>query len=197
MQNLIKFQSGRSMIEIISVLAIIGMLSIGGIAGYSKAMEKMNTNKLIEDVAFTLRRINTLYSNQKSFENIDKYVYELNIVQGVHKTEGMQKKLIHALNGEVIVKSIAYNNGCVIVYNGLNQAACSTLTTTDFGINSSGLAYMVVSPTGIIPPRGFPSNLDWGEFRAEDLPLSPAEAVSYCNCDSFYKCGIAWFFKIQ
>ena len=31
---------GRSMIEMLGVLAIVGVLSVGGIAGYSKAMEK-------------------------------------------------------------------------------------------------------------------------------------------------------------
>ena len=30
---------GRSMIEMLGVLAIIAVLSVGGIAGYSKAME--------------------------------------------------------------------------------------------------------------------------------------------------------------
>ena len=33
-------QNGRSMIEMLGVLAIIGVLSVGGIAGYSKAMMK-------------------------------------------------------------------------------------------------------------------------------------------------------------
>ncbi len=33
--------SGRSMLEMIGVLAIIGILNVGGIAGYSKAMEKI------------------------------------------------------------------------------------------------------------------------------------------------------------
>ncbi len=33
--------SGRSMLEMIGVLAIIGILSVGGISGYSKAMEKI------------------------------------------------------------------------------------------------------------------------------------------------------------
>lgn len=38
-------QSGRSMIEMLGVLAIIGVLSIGGIAGYSKAMHKHKMNE--------------------------------------------------------------------------------------------------------------------------------------------------------
>ena len=40
-------EHGRSMIEMLGVLAIIGVLSVGGIAGYSKAMEKWKVNKLI------------------------------------------------------------------------------------------------------------------------------------------------------
>ena len=40
---------GRSMIEMLGVLAIIGVLSVGGIAGYSKAMEKFKVNKLISE----------------------------------------------------------------------------------------------------------------------------------------------------
>ena len=40
---------GRSMIEMLGVLAIIGVLSVGGIAGYSKAMEKFKVNKAIEE----------------------------------------------------------------------------------------------------------------------------------------------------
>lgn len=42
-------QFGRSMIEMLGVLAIIGVLSVGGIAGYSQAMEKFKMNKAIGD----------------------------------------------------------------------------------------------------------------------------------------------------
>ena len=190
--NLAKYsQCGRSMVEILGVLAVIGVLSVGGIAGYSKAMEKLNTNKLIEDISFSLRKIKNTYANQQTYEDIDKQVYALDLIQGVTKTEGMNKKIIHRLNGEVIVKPIAYNKGYVVIYNGLNNAACSNLASTDWGAD---VKFLVVSPTCVLPPRGYPSNLDWGEFENKDLPLQPAEAVTYCNCDAFYKCGIAWFF---
>lgn len=38
-------QIGRSMVEMLGVLAVIGVLSVGGIAGYSQAMKKHNLNK--------------------------------------------------------------------------------------------------------------------------------------------------------
>ena len=43
------FETGRSMLEMLGVLAIVGVLSIGGIAGYSKAMEQFKVNKIIQD----------------------------------------------------------------------------------------------------------------------------------------------------
>ena len=48
--------AGRSMVEMLGVLAIIGVLSIGAIAGYSKAMMKYKLNKHAES-------FNTLINN--------------------------------------------------------------------------------------------------------------------------------------
>ncbi len=46
----IKMENGRSMVEIIGVLAVMGVLSIGGVAGYRYAMDKMNANDIINEV---------------------------------------------------------------------------------------------------------------------------------------------------
>ena len=45
------YQSGRSMVEMLGVLAIIGVLSVGAIAGYSKAMMKYRLNKQLESIS--------------------------------------------------------------------------------------------------------------------------------------------------
>ena len=42
-------QSGRSMIEMLGVLAIIGVLSVGGLAGYNMAMGRVRENKFVEE----------------------------------------------------------------------------------------------------------------------------------------------------
>ena len=44
-------QSGRSMVEMLGTLAIIGVLSIGGIAGYTYAMDKYYANEIIDGVS--------------------------------------------------------------------------------------------------------------------------------------------------
>ncbi|MBQ8671190.1 MAG: hypothetical protein IJ525_01580 [Alphaproteobacteria bacterium] len=65
MRNLeIKNQNGRSMIEMLGVLAIIGVLSVGGIAGYSKAMQKYKINKTIEQITLIAGNIRAFFANQ-------------------------------------------------------------------------------------------------------------------------------------
>lgn len=53
-------ECGRSMIEMLGVLAIIGVLSAGGIAGYSEAMRKFKVNKTIEIFRDSLFRLSEL-----------------------------------------------------------------------------------------------------------------------------------------
>ena len=45
----LKTETGRSMVEMLGTLAIIGVLSIGGIAGYSYGMDKYRTNEVINE----------------------------------------------------------------------------------------------------------------------------------------------------
>ena len=44
------YQSGRSMVEMLGVLAVIGVLSIGGIAGYNYAISKHRANQVLQDI---------------------------------------------------------------------------------------------------------------------------------------------------
>ena len=76
--------TGRSMIEMLGVLAIIGVLSVGGIAGYSKAMEQFKINKIIQDYNML---IFGLMEHQQSFQesiagesNLTDTVIALNLV---------------------------------------------------------------------------------------------------------------------
>ncbi len=62
--------AGRSMVEMLGVLAIIGVLSVGAIAGYSKAMMKYKLNKQAEQISWLLNamyRYKDLLENDKPF----------------------------------------------------------------------------------------------------------------------------------
>ena len=55
--------TGRSMVEMLGVLAIIGVLSAGGLAGYNKAMTQHKLNKNAEEIGYLLSV--AIYNNDK------------------------------------------------------------------------------------------------------------------------------------
>ena len=94
---------GRSMIEMLGVLAIIGVLSVGGIAGYSKAMEKYKINKTINEYTMLITGLieykNNFIKNSAPQSNIDldEFIFATNLVPQTWKRSG--SKLIRDSNG--------------------------------------------------------------------------------------------------
>ena len=66
-------QIGRSMIEILAVLAIVGVLSIGGLAGYSLSAQRIQINNIL-DVAtkFSAKGVGGRSYNSLSAAGLDK-----------------------------------------------------------------------------------------------------------------------------
>ena len=64
-------QKGRSMVEMLGVLAIIAVLSIGGIKGYSSAMHRFNLNKTIDWITEGMNNYNIYFNTQEIISNSD------------------------------------------------------------------------------------------------------------------------------
>ena len=90
-----KSQFGRSMIEMLGVLAIIGVLSIASISGYSQAMFKHQLNQHFESFSLLLNNAITLLPNlQRDYgkgllngdnENISKFFADTSMLPaGMH-----------------------------------------------------------------------------------------------------------------
>ena len=74
--------SGRSMVEMLGVLAIIGVLSVGAIAGYSKAMMKYKLNKQAEQLS-QLFNVIYIYKEQWQFNiytSLIPYYIKMNLI---------------------------------------------------------------------------------------------------------------------
>ena len=67
--------TGRSMVEMLGVLAIIGVLSVGAIAGYSKAMFKYKLNKQAESFNSLLNNAIQLYPDLTRTYALNKFNY--------------------------------------------------------------------------------------------------------------------------
>ena len=81
-------ESGRSMIEMLGVLAIIGVLSVGGIAGYSKAMMKYRINKTIEQITLIAGNVRAFFGPQKNYIGVECYGYYCDATDGCKGSDG-------------------------------------------------------------------------------------------------------------
>jgi len=93
------------MIEMLGVLAIIGVLSVGGIAGYSKAMNKYRINKAIEHISLIAGNVRAFFGPQKNYVGVNC------IGEGCDTTNGCQGNSGVDSNGSL---TYAYN-GCPII----------------------------------------------------------------------------------
>lgn len=96
-----KNEQGRSMIEMLGVIAIIGVLSLAGLAGYQKAMAKHKSNKTVNQMAQIVNNMRTAFLNAQS----GQYPYaDFGASKDDAKTlEGMQKAVaLHIFPDEMV-----------------------------------------------------------------------------------------------
>ena len=60
---------GRSMTEMLGVLAVIGVLSIGGIQGYTYAMNKYRTNNILNELNMSSNELATTLLSARTLSN--------------------------------------------------------------------------------------------------------------------------------
>ena len=200
---------GRSMIEMLGVLAIIGVLSVGGIAGYSKAMTKFKTNQVADQVSTIVTNIKTLYAQQKDYSRLDR---ETALSLGVVPTE-LGSDLTNPFNGGVDVRSDDYDiNTFIVYYLGLPKEACISLVTNDWGASvSSGLVAVAAAGTGTSCIGGNTAhymyigcqgkeNGGYGTYVAcpggsvLSVPMSVDKAAAACACDEGNTCSVGWMY---
>ena len=143
-------EQGRSMIEMLGVLAIVGVLSVGGIAGYSKAMAKFKANKVIDQVTMISTNIRTLFASQRTFKGLDNSLAKKTNAIPAEMYETTSDSTINNGFGGSVYITTGYHlgkedNAYIVVFDNIPKAACVTMATTDWGGDAgSGFAYMSV-----------------------------------------------------
>ena len=135
------------MIEMLGVLAIIGVLSVGGIAGYSQAMNKFKVTKTTDQIQTLVTNIRTLTSAQRNYKLVDNaaLLYKLGgLTDEMCTGTCANSTLINPYGGPIKIRSLGNaNKQFSIAYDGLPAAACVSLATQAWGDNASGLAAVV------------------------------------------------------
>ena len=186
-----EFSLGRSMIEMLGVLAIIGVLSVGGIAGYSKAMETYKINKLKQAITEIVTNTRTLYAQQNPQNKYQGLDYSTAKNAGILTVDLHNSDIYPSLSGNY------YNSykTFLIELSWISEKECVALATADWGTTSStGFYSLAISDyshnyeevigcetTG---ENNFGSGNKTYIARSGQLPLSPAIAAKYCALNS-------------
>ena len=211
-------ETGRSMVEMLGVLAIIGVLSVGGIAGYSKAMFKHKMTKFNDQLTTLVTNIYLAFENEKDFGAIQYGVLpKLNVYP-----EGMYKNGIpyhvfgnilqiqvsstsvldgyHPDYGYPIYKSGDTNQAFFsITALGLSPEACTSLLMTDWGSNS-GMYGMGAGTASASDNNSSGPNVDSYEKYARhdnseySLPFTIDRAAKICSETENPQGYVFWYF---
>ena len=209
------------MIEMLGVLAIIGVLSVGGIAGYSKAMMKFKTNKTIDQIAMTVTNIRTLYAQQKNFDSLSHSIaYDMGIVDDAMVASSTAKNNtlknpFSPAGGSVLIstaKSGAAGEGStdgtddrafIVTFLKLPREACVAIATNDWGSGYSS-GFLGIYATGTDQnvagaKEGLKdctvtsgSTNDTGLACNGAGPLTVANAAAGCACSTSNTCAISF-----
>ena len=158
----IKNEFGRSMIEMLGVLAIIGVLSVGGIAGYSKAMEQFKINKFIDQVSQIVVNTQTLYAQQKDYNGLHADVAismgiipdNLGTLDNSSNFSQFKKRFDNLpwSNTYMELEGVGSRKLFMIsLYGSLPEKVCTTLASQNWGTSSTGLVSVTVNGPGASP----------------------------------------------
>ena len=205
-------ECGRSMIEMLGVIAIVGILTIGGIAGFNKAMHKQKTNRLMDQMALLTMNIRTLFANRTDFTGLNnKNLLDAGYVPGDMYTPGQSTSdITHIFSGEVVIIPSSLNgsaNHAFEVHVGrITDTTCLALSTMDWGQDpASGFIglYIGTNPDDLENPVmdgvNSPANSDPAHgiytpgHHQYSIPLSPSMALQSCQCNNNCIVGLKYF----
>ncbi len=176
-------EAGRSMIEMLGVLAIIGVLSVGGIAGYSKAMMKYRINRTFEQITLLTQNMRAFFGHQKTVVSSDALLYTIlkkaKLAPDDMWNEGQLYVPISARRIEIMYD---YDRRYFIQLNEITEDYCIELITQDWSVAN-------IEAIVLYEENNFHS--------FTKLPINIDDAVKYCIDFTKYDTdGIEFYFKI-
>ena len=176
-------ETGRSMIEMLGVLSIIGVLSVGGLHVINSAREKQRQTQAVSDIADFARRIKKLACQyDDGYSSYNTFAYKSNAYPTNWTYSTSAKKFIDSNNLKyTLVDGVGVSGGKLmepfaIIVEGLPQKLCTILAGNNWGNrHSSGFLGLSIKTT-----PGKASSYDVTPDSAV-YPLPLSQAVQKCK----------------
>ncbi|MBR1824971.1 MAG: hypothetical protein IJ770_00085 [Alphaproteobacteria bacterium] len=183
-------ENGRTMIEMLGVLAIIGVLSVMGIAGYNKAISKNYINQSISHITQMAQHTRIAFGSQRNYSGLGVG----DEVANVMFTADLAPKdmLVLDSNGE-FAKPYVFKNkfkgvvsmrsadkaivgdqmAFIIHFDQLPKAACVDIAIADWG-GTNGNGYV-----GLVINQAMPDDLLTSKCTVS--PITQRNKATYCT----------------
>lgn len=190
-------ESGRSMIEMLGVLSIIGVLSVGGLAGYSKAMNQYKAQQTISQIHEMASRLAALGDQLNSYAGLNNTsAIKMNIAPASLISNG---NLVSAFGSTVTVTAADLANAgdnlaWTVEYRNVPKTVCTALASQNWqDANNSaliGIGVAGATATDILSKLTQNCNGEAGNGlvvgcpggTVVNLPLTPVLAAQGCSC---------------
>ena len=149
----LKNETGRSMVEMLGVLAIIGVLSVGGIAGYTSAMRQYRANEIVN--ATSMLYMMGASQNQGAGDKQMLYSAALGTVPS-----GVSEITYNA--DKTITLAFTDTDVCPLVKNKLGDKATDDCANNTITVNFGETTLVTEAPE---PTHGAPCNEPPDEYR--------------------------------
>ncbi len=115
-----KQESGRSMIEMMGVLAIMGVITVGAIVAISSAMNMQKHNEVNDEVLQMVTQVRQLFTEYDDFSNINNAT--------IFGAIGMSNQNPYGGTYEISVNP-SNSRQFIVSINGLSQSDCEYFIT--------------------------------------------------------------------
>ena len=158
-------ENGRSMIEMLGVLAIVGVLSVLGLAAYNKAISKYKCNQTIHYITQIAQQTRIAFGSQRNYSGLGSSVDEIRNVMFTADLAPKEMLVNIDENGEYVAPYIFKNPfkgdvslriadqsivgdqmAFIIRFENLPKSACIEVATSVWGnASSSGFVGMTIN----------------------------------------------------
>lgn len=194
------------MVEMLGVLAIAGVLSVGGIWGFDRAAKIMRINTIKDEISTLVANIRSMHFTKGDYlGGSPEIIIGAGIVPMKYIAEnGYQIKT--PLKGLVYLGAAQYREfatgSFILVFNGFDSLTCREMAAYSWGNDvSTGFLGMAITTTGEMTVESSGLNVEEvptteTTFHPHDLPQALLEdTYRICDCGTTDNCSIAWKFR--
>lgn len=169
------------MVEILCVLAFVGIVTLGALAAYSKIMSKFKTTQAINQAQHVMKSLSAYFAAYRQYPNISaEKIYRLGFL-GDESYDATNHSTMHPFGGQITFSTADDGQMYSFQYDKLPVSVCVALATMD--INVTNLYSIKV---GSAAAHLYPDS-DANYNASRHLPYDVTAAITDCATDGKIK----------